>query len=241
MRRLWILLGLFLLVASPRVRAGDKEWTDLFAKGLDAFKSPLGDWQEVGDVEMDPKFPRKLLARKGKGTWYNGPKGQGRNLFTKDKFGDVEVRLEFNFPKNGNSGIKFHGHYEVALQDSFGKKMVDGTDCGGIYPRAESKMGYRHIDKGIAPLVNACKAPGEWQTLEVSFLAPRFDKEGKKTANAQILRAVLNGKVIHEKQDLKTPTGDRWQNPEMAEGPIMLQADHGAVAFRNVKIRVPAK
>jgi hypothetical protein len=48
---------------------------------------------------------------------------------------------------------------------------------------------------------------------------------------------VLNSQLIHANQELLTPTGDRWQNAEMAEGPLMLQADHGPVAFRNARPR----
>jgi hypothetical protein len=96
---------------------------------------------------------------------------------------------------------------------------------------------YTHIDKGIAPKVNACKAPGEWQTLFAHFLAPRFDKDGKKITNAKIVLAKLNGQVIHENQELLTPTGDRWKGPEMALGSLMIQADHGPVAIRDVKVR----
>ena len=169
--------------------------------------------------------------------WYNGPKGRTANLYSIKKFSDVEVHLEFNIPKGSNSGIKFHGHYEIQILDSFGKKKVTGDDCGGIYPRAEAKPKYHHIDNGIAPKVNACKAPGEWQTLDITFLAPRFDKDGKKIKNAMIAKAVLNGKVIHENQELLTPTGDRWKDKEMFEGPLMLQADHGPVAFRNMTVR----
>ena len=53
-----------------------------------------------------------------------------------------------------------------------------------------------------------------------------------------IAKAMLNGQVIHEKQELLTPTGDRWKNTEMFEGPLMVQADHGPVAFRNFRVRV---
>jgi hypothetical protein len=147
-------------------------------------------------------------------------------------------------PKGSNSGVKFHAHYEIQIQDSFGKtKELTGDDCGGIYPRAEQKPKYHHIDKGIAPKVNACKAPGEWQTLDVIFLAPRFDADGKKVANAKIVKAVLNGKVIHEDQELLTPTGHNWKNKEVATGPLLLQGDHGPVAFRNLRVRPykPAK
>lgn len=214
-----------------------QEATDLFAKSMKAFKEPRGEWQEVASVGLDEANPKKLVAKAGQGVWYNGPKGRTTNLFTRDQFGDVEVHLEFLLPKGSNSGIKFHGHYEIQIADSFGVKNPDGHDCGGIYPRAELKPKYHHIDKGIAPKVNACKAPGEWQTLDASFVAPRFDDKGKKIANARLAKVVLNGQVIHDNQELLTPTGDRWKNPEMAFGPIMIQADHGPVAFRNVTLR----
>lgn len=232
------LVGICIPFAS--VSAQDAQEINLFADGLSAFRGPkFGEWFTTDAVTLDPANPRKLTAKETKGPiWVNGLKGRTNDLFTKQKFGDIDVHLEFVMAKGSNSGIKFHGHYEVQICDSFGKAddKIDGSDCGGVYPRAESKMGYRHIDKGIAPAVNACKAPGEWQTLDISFVAPRFDKDGKKTANAR-LKATLNGKLIHDNVELKTPTGDRWPNPEMAEGPIMLQGDHGPVAFRNVIVR----
>jgi hypothetical protein len=206
---------------------------------LAAWKDPHGSWEEVADVGLDPKNAKKFVAKEGKGVWWNGAKGKTSNLFSKQKFADVEVHLEFNIPKGSNSGIKFHGHYEIQILDSFGKqKELTGDDCGGIYPRADVIKGrYTHLDKGIAPKVNACKAPGEWQVLDVVFIAPRFDKEGKKIKNAMIAKAMLNGQVIHERQELLTPTGDRWKNAEMFEGILMLQADHGPVAFRNMTVR----
>ncbi len=229
-----ICLLLSLLPAAAQTPDG---WVDLFADGLKAFKPKTGDWQEVGGVSLDPQNPRRLVAQEGKGIWYNGPKGRTNDLFTLQKFGDLELHLEFNVPKGSNSGVKFHGHYEIQIDDSFGRKEISGENCGGIYPRAELTPRYHHIDKGIAPRVNACKAPGEWQMLEITFLAPRFDAAGKKTANARIAKATLNGQLIHEDQELLTPTGDRYKNAEMREGLLMLQGDHGPVAFRNVRVR----
>jgi hypothetical protein len=211
---------------------------DMMGKDLSAWKGPYGEWTEIGDVELDPKNARKLLPKPGSGVWYNGPKGSTKNLYSKQKFADIEVHLEFNIPKGSNSGIKFHGHYEIQILDSFGKKELTGDDCGGIYPRAELKPKYHHIDKGIAPKVNATKPPGEWQAFDLVFIAPRFDKDGKKIANAKIAKALLNGQVIHENQELLTPTGNLWQAKEMYEGPLMLQADHGPVAFRNMRVKV---
>jgi hypothetical protein len=238
-RRTTALLAVLVFLSSGGVTAGEPAWTDLCADGLQAFKTPHDGWVQVGGVALDPKNPRKLLGSDGRGAWYNGPKGSARNLFTKQKFGDLEISLEFMMSKGSNSGVKFHGHYEIQLADSFGKKTVTGSDCGGIYPRAEAKPRYHSIDKGVAPKVNACKAPGEWQTLHAIFQAPRFDAQGKKTASARIVRATLNGEVIHLDQELQWPTGDRWRGPEFAEGIFMIQADHGPVAFRNVKVRTP--
>jgi hypothetical protein len=231
-----IILG---LTGPPPARGQDTPWTELFAKDLSAFKAPQDGWTPAGAVGLDPQNPRTLAGSTGHGAWYNGPKGRARNLFTKEKYGDLEISLEFMMAKGSNSGIKFHGHYEIQIADSFGRKEARGEDCGGIYPRAEAKPRYHHIDKGIAPRINACKPPGEWQTLQAVFLAPRFDNDGKKTANAIIRSARLNGQVIHENQELQWPTGDRWKGPEFREGVLMIQADHGPVAFRNVKVRVP--
>ena len=230
-----LVVGVLLAVAAP-LHAQSK--LDMLADKLAAWKTPTGDWQEVSGVEIDPKNAKKFVAREGSGAWYNGPKGRTNNLYSKQKFADVEVHLEFNIPKGSNSGIKFHGHYEIQILDSYGKKELTGDDCGGVYPRADIiNKRYTHLDKGIAPKVNACKAPGEWQALDIVFIAPRFDKDGKKIKNAQLEKVLLNGQVIHEKQELLTPTGDRWKGPEMREGPLMLQADHGPVAFRNMTLR----
>lgn len=229
----------FFACSTLSLPAQEPRGIDLFADGLTAFKGPkLGDWFATDAVTLDPKNPRLLSAAKdAKGTiWVNGLKGRTDDLYTKQNFGDVDVHLEFAMSKGSNSGIKFHGHYEIQLYDSFGKAddKLTGSDCGGLYPRANEK-GY--LDKGVAPTTNACKAPGEWQTLDMSFVAPRFDKDGNKIANARLTKVTLNGKVIHDNVEVKTPTGGRWMDKEMAEGPIMLQGDHGPVAFRNAVVR----
>jgi hypothetical protein len=72
-----------------------------------------------------------------------------------------------------------------------------------------------------------------WQHLKISFQAPRFDAAGKKIANARMLRVVLNGVTIHENVELLAPTRG-GANDEVAMGPLRIQGDHGAVAFRNI-------
>src|SRR5205807_1952612 len=145
--------------------------------------------------------------------------------------------VEFLIAKGSNSGVKFQGLYEIQIVDSHGAKKLTGDSCGGIYPRAELKPRYHHIDKGIAPRINAARPAGEWQTLHAIFLAPRLDAGGKKIANARLVKATLNGQLIHDNVELKTPTGNNWKKKETATGPLLLQGDHGPVAFRNVLIR----
>jgi hypothetical protein len=231
--------GLILALAMVGEAAPQGEgWTMLLGeKSLDAWKNPSPDWIVAGDVMLDPDNPKQLKTKEGKGVFVNGPKGRLPDLLTKEDYTDIEVHLEFNISKGSNSGIKFCALYEIQIFDSFGVKKLKGTDCGGIYPRAELKPTYKYLDEGVPPRTNACKPPGEWQTLEAIFIAPRFGADGKKTANARLVKAVLNGELIHENVELLNPTGHNWTKAEVAKGPILLQADHGPVAFRNVRVR----
>jgi hypothetical protein len=186
---------------------------------------------------MDPQDPKRLTAKPGNSVLVNGPKGRTRNLLSKQKFGDIESHIEFLIPERSNSGVKFEGLYEIQILDSYGVQTPKATDCGGIYPRAELKPTYHYLDDGVPPRVNAARPAGEWQTLDVIFQAPRFDAAGKKIANARFVKVVLNGQLIHENMELRTPTGNAWQDKEIPTGPLLLQADHGPVAFRNVRVR----
>jgi hypothetical protein len=226
---------LFVVAPAPALADG---WIDLSGKTeLAAWRQPTEQWQIVGSVEVDPRNPKKLASSAGHGVLVNGPKGKTRNLLSRQLFGDVEVQLEFMIPHKSNSGVKFEGLYELQIFDSWGVKTPTGSDCGGIYPRAELLPFYHHTDSGVAPLSNACKPAGTWQKLEAIFQAPRFDAAGKKTVNARFIRVVLNGTLIHENVELKAPTGHYYREKEVAAGPLMLQADHGPVAFRNIRAR----
>jgi hypothetical protein len=226
-----------LLLLSPTRSAEEKsDWTDL--TNLSVWEGTPTGWALADQVRLDEKNPRKLTFTEGKSILVNGKAGRARDLVTRAKYGDHEVHLEFVISKGSNSGVKFHALYEIQIYDSYGKtKKLTGADCGGVYPRAEQKPVYHYIDEGIPPSKNACRAPGEWQTLDAIFLAPRFDAAGKKTASARLVKVVLNGTQIHDDVELKTPTGHNWTKKEMATGPLLLQGDHGPVAFRNVRVR----
>ena len=160
--------------------------------------------------------------------WRNAKPRKGVDIYTKEKYGDCTVKLEFLITKGSNSGVYLMGEYEVQVADSFGKendKLGQG-DMGAIYSAA-------------APSSNACAAPGTWQTFEIEFVAPKFDANGNKTANGLFKRVVLNGKLIQENVQVEKPTGGGITMKEAATGPLMLQGDHGPVAFRNIEIIVP--
>jgi len=84
--------------------------------------------------------------------------------------------------------------------------------------------------------VNACKKPGEWQSLMIDFRAPRFDEAGKKTANAKFVKVTLNGQVVQDNVEIAHGTNVSRNAKEHPTGPIYLQGDHGSVAFRNLKV-----
>src|SRR5262245_15252702 len=186
------------VVLAGLLAAVEDGWKDLLGdRPLEAWKSPSEQWVVAGDAKLDEKNPRKLVPVPGKGVLVNGP-GRVKDLITRELFTDVEVHVEFLIAKGSNSGVKLNGLYEIQIEDSHGKTKLTGSDCGGIYPRAEEKPRYRTIDEGTPPRVNACKKAGEWQALDIVFRSPRFDREGKKVENARFVKVVLNGQVIHE-------------------------------------------
>ena len=83
-------------------------------------------------------------------------------------------------------------------------------------------------------MVNATRRPGEWQSFQIWFQAPRFDSSGKKTANAKFLRVLHNGILVQRDVEAEGPTRSGLEIPEAATNPLMIQGDHGPVAFRNL-------
>lgn len=176
--------------------------------------------------------PTHVTAKPGPGDRIvNGKDGKTANLVTDDKFGSFELYLEFLLAKGSNSGVFLHGLYEVQIFDSFG---FDGPlqvgDCGGIYEQPEG-------GGGSPPARNAARPPGEWQSLRIWFQAPQFDAEGQLMAKPKILRVLLNGIPVQENFTLPGPTLSHLNIRPSATNPIMLQGDHGPVAYRNIYIK----
>lgn len=240
----WACLGTSNALASTpaddpaETKADADGWIDLGS--FDAYRGPTGTWFRAADVVLDPENPRLLKpVQPGPDgpVLVNGPDGRTNNLLTRAEFRDVEFRAEFLVSKGSNSGVKMNGLYEIQIFDSSNAVKLTGSDCGGIYPTAELLPRYRHLDEGRAPLVNACKQPGEWQTLEIVFRSPRFDDRGAKIADARFVKVALNGKIVQDDVAVATPTGHAHRLPEPPRGPILVQADHGPVAFRNIRVR----
>jgi hypothetical protein len=195
-----------------------------------AWRPPLGDWQIVADAILKADNSAMLEGKPGAGAILNGPTGRTAYLYSKAEFGDCAAHIEFVVPKGSNSGVYFQGRYEIQILDSWGVKEPTYTDCGGIYERWKDDKGY----EGHAPGVNASKEPGQWQSFDVIFRAPRFDAAGKKIANAKFDKVVHNGQIVHENVEVTGPTRAAVYEDEKPLGALVLQGDHGPVAYRNI-------
>jgi hypothetical protein len=151
-------------------------------------------------------------------------KGQG-SIMTERTFGDVRLHVEFNVPympeargqARGNSGVYVDGTYEVQILDSYGLKSQD-NDCAAVY-------------KQVAPKVNACKPPLQWQTYDITFHKAKV--EGGKTVKKGRITVVQNGvTVIDDAEVSVTPGGVGTKEGE--DGPLMLQNHGNDVQFRNI-------
>lgn len=206
---------------------------------LSSFKNPGESWKIVGEVNADLEKSNYLSTTSGTGILVNNPgkKVKGEDLYTTMEHGDIDLELDYMMAVGSNSGVYLQGRYEVQLLDSWGAKTLSPGENGGIYQRwDESKPEGQKGYQGYAPRMNAGRAPGLWQHLKIAFKAPRFDEKGEKIENAKILKVELNGVIIHDEVELFGPTRGAMSEKEAATGPIRIQGDHGAVAFKNIVI-----
>jgi hypothetical protein len=156
------------------------------------------------------------------------------DITTTDKFGDVQLHIEWATPavvkgegqERGNSGVFLMDRYEVQVLDSYDNKTYFHGQAGSVY-------------KQHAPLVNASRKPGEWQSYDIVFHAPKFDDQGKVIDRARVT-VLHNGVLIQNNVEIYGLTyNDRpaLYIAHSAEEPLHLQ-DHGnPVRYRNIWIR----
>jgi hypothetical protein len=206
---------------------------------MSAFRTTGANWQIAGTVYADRATEHALTSEPGTGVLVNHPSASARdNLFTAFEHGDLELELDVMIPKGSNSGLYLQGRYELQLLDSWGVDQPRYSDMGGIYQRWDEARGAGQEGyEGHPPRQNAARAPGLWQHLHLLFQAPRFDAEGNKTANARFVRVELNGVVLHENVEVTGPTRGPAFADEQPLGPLMIQGDHGPLAFRNIRYK----
>ncbi|WP_245907006.1 3-keto-disaccharide hydrolase [Reichenbachiella versicolor] len=161
-------------------------------------------------------------------------KGQA-GISTKRKFGSVQLHLEWRTPpavgngqKRGNSGVFFSdGRYEVQILDNYNNRTYKNGQAASIY-------------KQSPPLVNACRKPEEWQSYDIIYMAPSFNKDGSYLVPPTIT-VLHNGVLVQNAFKLRGPTKFRgipeyFVKPH-GDGSIHLQNHGNPVSYRNIWVR----
>ncbi len=156
------------------------------------------------------------------------------HIRTKQGFGDVQLHLEWRTPEEikgkgqgrGNSGVFFMDQYEVQILDSYDNPTYPNGMAASVY-------------KQTIPLVNACRKPGEWQTYDIIFMAPRFNEQGRVTHPARVT-VIHNGVLVQNNVEIWGPTrfvGLPQYRKHEDRLPLRLQDHRDLVSFRNIWIR----
>lgn len=233
-----IVLSFILIPFMGKAQEGDPKLTEVWEPEPEVVTP--GDRNEAPSdaiVLFDGKDLSKWKGKDGEAKWEvkNGAvtvvAGAGP-IETKQEFGDVQLHIEWRTPKKvsgegqgrGNSGIFLQGLYELQVLDSYNNRTYANGQAGSIY-------------KQSIPLVNATKAPGEWQVYDIIYRAPEFS--GKELTKAGRITVFLNGVLIQDHTEIKGTT-EYIGAPKIiphGKGPLKLQ-DHGnPVSYRNIWIR----
>ena len=184
----------------------------------------LSRWQQRGRGENAGKMIDP--------TWKLGPGyfevvGNSGDLITREKFGDCQLHVEWASPAppRGNSGVLMMGRYEIQVLDAWENPTYADGQTAAIYGQ-------------WPPLVNPARRPGEWNTYDIVFVAPRFT--GSQVANPAYVTVIYNGVVVHHHKEIMGAMVYRQvahYTPHAAEEPLMLQDHHDPVRYRNIWIR----
>lgn len=155
------------------------------------------------------------------------------DIETRRAFGDIQMHIEWRIPaevdgiaqSRGNSGVFLMGRYEIQILDSFENPTYADGQAAAIY-------GW------MPPLINASLPPGQWQSYDIVFEAPRFGEV--ELVSPAFITLFHNGVLVHHRQALPgEPTHQRIKPYEMhgAAAPIRLQNHRSPVEFRNIWVR----
>ncbi len=159
---------------------------------------------------------------------------KGGGISSKESFGDCQLHIEWATPEKvegkgqgrGNSGVYLMGQYEIQILDSFENPTYFDGQAGSLY-------------KTKPPLVNASRKPGEWQSYDIIFNAPRFSAEGVLLKPGYVT-VLHNGVLIQNHTEILGMTA--WDSPPKykahpPKAPFQLQFHGNPVRFRNIWIR----
>jgi 3-keto-disaccharide hydrolase len=188
----------------------------------------LSKWQTM-DKKTKAMEPAAWTVENG----YTYSKGGIGDLVTKEKFGDIQLHLEFQTPTEidgtsqwrANSGVLLMHRYEIQVLDSWDNPTYADGQAGAIYGQ-------------WPPLVNASKKPGEWQTYDILFEAPKF--EGQKLVKPGYATVIHNGVMLHHHKEIIGRMAHRvvgTYEPHGDEEPLALQDHDTRVRFRNIWVR----
>jgi hypothetical protein len=179
----------------------------------------------------------KWIGKGGQARWKveNGYMEVVKNtgdIQTNEPFGDCQLHIEWQTPAKiagsgqgrGNSGVFLMGFYEIQVLDSYNNITYPDGQAGAIYGQSP-------------PLVNACRPPGEWQSYDIIFQAPRFKEE--RLEKPAYITVIQNDVVIHHHQKIIGPTAHKKWTKYKPHGPAAIKLqDHGnPVRYRNIWIR----
>jgi len=179
---------------------------------------------EKGKI-VAPKWPVK------EGYFEVGP--NTGDLITREKFGDVQLHLEFSEPPGiagnsqarGNSGVLFMHRYEIQVLDAYHNPTYADGQAGAIYGQ-------------WPPLANPSRPPGEWNVYDIVFEAPHY--EGEKLTKPAYFTVLMNGVMLHNHKESMGPMVYRkvaQYIPQPNEDVLALQDHHNPVRYRNIWIR----
>lgn len=194
----------------------------------------LDEWESADDANAPARWTLAdgaMTVKKGTG-----------NIQTKRAFTDYQLHLEWRIPGNitgegqarGNSGLFLASTgpgdegYEIQILDSYNNRTYSNGQAGAVYKQ--------HI-----PLANANKKPGEWQTYDVVWTAPRFDDDGSLKSPARVT-AFINGVLVQNNVELQGATVYIGKPSYKKHGPVPIKLqDHGdpsePISFRNIWVR----